>query len=77
MEKCVDALQSNISLDNLAEVYQLADLYTRPEVKEKAIDYFGKHILEHVDYGEWRKAMKEDAETFSQIFAVWIEKYFT
>jgi hypothetical protein len=65
-----------MSLENLAEIYQLADLYTRPEVKEKAIDYFGKHILEHVDYGEWRKAMKKDPETFSEIFLVCIEKYF-
>ncbi|PIK35688.1 putative speckle-type POZ protein-like [Apostichopus japonicus] len=65
---CEEALCSNLSTDNVADVLVLADLHSADQLKTVAIDYVNSHAPEVMDTTGWKNMVCSHANLVADAF---------
>jgi speckle-type POZ protein len=65
---CEEALCTNLSIDNAAEILILADLHSADQLKAQAIDFINTHATDVMDTPGWKSMIQTHPHLIAEAF---------
>ena len=65
---CEEALYKTLSVDSVAEILALADLYNASQLKHQAIEFIGTHATEVTETDGWNRMIRENSHLVGEVF---------